>query len=62
MYVKEPEGYYGSINESMWGTYPSWESWTWPGYEGKSIEIEVITKFPAVRLYVNGSEYVMLLS
>ena len=57
MYVKEPEGYYGSINESMWGTYPSWESWTWPGYEGKSIEIEVITKFPAVRLYVNGSEY-----
>ena len=57
MYVKEPEGYYGSINESMWGTYPSWESWTWPGYEGKPIEIEVITKFPAVRLYVNGSEY-----
>ena len=57
MYVKEPEGYYGSINESMWGTYPSWESWTWPGYEGKTIEIEVITKFPAVRLYVNGSEY-----
>ena len=49
--------YYGSINESMWGTYPSWESWTWPGYEGKPIEIEVITKFPAVRLYVNGSEY-----
>lgn len=57
MYVKEPEGYYGSINESMWGTYPSWESWTWPGHEGKPIEIGVITKFPAVRLYVNGSEY-----
>ena len=34
----------------MW---PTWESWNWPGWEGKPIEVEVYTKAPEVKLYLN---------
>ncbi|HTG67447.1 MAG TPA: DUF4982 domain-containing protein, partial [Flavobacterium sp.] len=30
-----------------------WESWTWPGQEGKNLEVEVYSKYPKVRLYLN---------
>ena len=33
--------------------WPTWESWTWPGYEGKDIQVEVYSKYPKVRLYLN---------
>lgn len=54
MAVKEPDGYKGRIHETMWGTYPTVESWNWNGHEGKPIEIVVYSKFPAVRLYTDG--------
>ena len=31
-----------------------WESWTWPGWEGKSIDVEVYTKQPKVSLYLDN--------
>ncbi len=53
MAVKEPNGYKGIIKETMWSVWPTWESWTWPGWEGKSVDVEVYTKAPEVKLYLN---------
>ena len=51
--VKEPNGYHGDIKTTMWSVWPTWQSWTWPGWEGKPIEVEVYTKAPEVKLYLN---------
>ena len=51
--VKEPDGYRGKIHGTSWSVWPTWESWTWPGWEGKPIEVEVYTKAPEVKLYLN---------
>ena len=52
--VKEPNGYYGEIKTTMWSVWPTWTSWNWPGWEGKPIEVEVYTKAPEVKLYLNN--------
>ena len=51
--VKEPDGYLGKIHTTMWSVWPTYESWTWPGHEGKNIEVEVYTKDPQVKLFLN---------
>ncbi|MBR5729633.1 MAG: DUF4982 domain-containing protein [Prevotella sp.] len=51
--VKEPDGYRGKIHQTAWSVWPTWRSWNWPGWEGKPIEVEVYTKAPEVRLYLN---------
>jgi beta-galactosidase len=53
MAVKEPNGYNGEIKTTMWSVWPTWESWNWSGWEGKPIEVEVYTKEPEVKLYLN---------
>ena len=53
MAVKEPEGYRGKIHTTSWSVWPTWESWNWKGWEGKPIEVEVYTKAPEVKLYLN---------
>ena len=53
MAVREPNGYYGNIKETQWGTWPTSESWTWPGWEGKDITVEVYSRHSLVRLYQN---------
>ena len=53
--VKEPNGYYGTIRETQWSVCPTFESWTWPGHEGKPIEVEIYSRAPRVRLYMNDS-------
>ena len=53
MAVKEPDGYYGKIHQTAWSVWPTWESWNWPSWEGKPIEVEVYTKAPEVKLYLN---------
>ena len=53
MAVREPDGYYGKINTTMWSVWPTYESWTWPGHEGKNIDVEVYSHYPKVRLYLN---------
>ena len=52
--VKEPDGYRGNIHQTAWSVWPTWNSWNWPGWEGKPIEVEVYTKAPEVKLYLNG--------
>ena len=51
--VKEPNGYHGEIHTTMWRVWPTWESWTWTGWEGKPVEVEVYTRQPEVKLYLN---------
>jgi beta-galactosidase len=51
--VREPEPEALKIKETMWSVWPTWESWTWPGYKGKEIKVEVYSKYPKVRLYLN---------
>ena len=53
MAVKEPEGYHGEIKQTMWSVWPTYESWTWKGWEGKPVEVEVYTHQPKVKLYLN---------
>ena len=38
------------------GNWPTYESWNWPGYEGKPIEVEVYSHYPKVRLYLNDDK------
>ena len=51
--VKEPDNYYGKIKETRWSVWPTWESWNWPGHEGKEIQVEIYSRYPRVRLYLN---------
>ena len=53
MAVREPNPINGKIKETSWSVWPTWESWTWPGYEGKDIQVDVYSKYPKVRLYLN---------
>ena len=53
MAVKEPNPANGEIKLTLWSVWPTWESWTWPGHEGKDIQVEVYSKYPSVRLYLN---------
>ena len=51
--VREPNPASGKIKTTSWAVWPTWESWTWPGYEGKELEVEVYSKYPKVRLFLN---------
>jgi len=51
--VKEPNDYHGEIHTTMWSVWPTWESWTWLGWEGKPVVVEVYTRQPEVKLYLN---------
>ena len=53
MAVREPDGYHGKVKETIWGTWPTFECWNWPGHEGQSIDVEVYSVYPKVRLYLN---------
>lgn len=53
MAVREPNPDNGKISETLWSVWPTWESWTWPGYEGKDLQVEVYSKYPSVRLYLD---------
>ncbi len=53
--VKEPNGYKGTIRTGLWAVWPTWESWNWPGHEGKDIEVEVYSRYPLVRLYLDDT-------
>jgi beta-galactosidase len=54
MAVREPEPFPLEIKETWWSVWPTWESWTWPGFEGKTVQVEVYSKYPKVRLYLDN--------
>jgi beta-galactosidase len=53
MAVREPSPEPLEIKTTLWSVWPTWESWSWPGYEEKNIQVEVYSKYPSVRLYLN---------
>ncbi|QTE39849.1 glycoside hydrolase family 2 TIM barrel-domain containing protein [Mucilaginibacter gossypii] len=53
MAVREPKPEPLEIKETWWSVWPTWESWTWPGFEGRTLDVEVYSKYPKVRLYFN---------
>lgn len=55
MAVREPEGWNGNgkISTGLWAVWPTWESWNWQGWEGRDIEVEISSRYPKVRLYLN---------
>lgn len=53
MAVREPNPDNGEIKTTSWAVWPAWESWTWPGREGKTVQVEIYSRYPAVRLYLN---------
>lgn len=54
MAVREPAPEPLEIKQTWWSVYPTWESWTWTEYTGKNVEVEVYSKYPKVKLYLNG--------
>ncbi|WP_421879099.1 glycoside hydrolase family 2 TIM barrel-domain containing protein [Marinoscillum sp.] len=54
MAVREPNPEEGQISLTGWAVWPTWESWNWPEYEGKTVEVEVYSKYPKVQLYQSG--------
>jgi beta-galactosidase len=57
VYNPDPEAKFGEKYRSKWG-YPDVEpSWTWPGHEGKPVDVEVFSGCERVRLLVNGRDY-----
>ena len=53
--VREPEPKPLEIKETWWSVWPTWQSWNWPGFEGKTIQVEVYSKYPQVRLYLDNT-------
>jgi beta-galactosidase len=54
MAVREPAPEPLEIKETLWSVWPTWENWTWPGFEGKDIQVEVYSKYQKVKLYLNN--------
>jgi beta-galactosidase len=52
--VREPNPEPLEIKQTWWSVWPTWESWTWPGYEGMNMEVEVYSKYHKVRLYLDN--------
>ena len=49
--LPEPEG--KKISSIGWGVFPTLASRTWPGYEGKDLQVEVYSGADKVRLFLN---------
>jgi len=54
MAVREPAPTPIEIKETWWSVWPTWENWTWQGFEGKDIQVEIYSKYPKVQLYLNN--------
>lgn len=52
--VREPDGWKGRIATTLWSVWPTHEHWSFSGWEGKEITVEVYTRQPKVALYLNG--------
>jgi beta-galactosidase len=50
--LPEPEG--KKIIAIGWSVYPTLPNWTWPGMEGKDMQVEVYSGAERVRLFLNG--------
>ncbi len=51
--VRLPEPPGKKIIAMMWATYPTAASWSWPGQEGKEMQVEVYSGAEKVQLFLN---------
>ncbi len=56
LFVKNPLPTFEVPSHSKWDFPDIHSSWTWPGYEGKSMEVEVYSNCEKVTLSLNGLE------
>jgi beta-galactosidase len=54
--VLKPEHYGEKPNAGNWSWSDSESSWTWPGFEGKPVQLEVYSNADEVALLLNGKE------
>lgn len=52
--VEYPEHYHDRAFCTPWSVTDSLSSWTWPGYEGKPVKVEVYSESEEVELLLNG--------
>lgn len=52
--VERPDRYGIKVGKTPWMWKDNIASWTWPGYEGKPIVIDVVSDAEEVELFVNG--------
>ncbi|QOY89404.1 glycoside hydrolase family 2 TIM barrel-domain containing protein [Paludibaculum fermentans] len=50
--LPEPEGKKTVV--AGWAVFPTLPNWTWPGQEGKTLQVEVYSGAEKVRLFLNG--------
>jgi beta-galactosidase len=51
--VRLPEPERKKIIAVLWATYPTLPSWSWPGQEGKEMQVEVYSGAEKVQLFLN---------
>jgi len=54
MLVQTPDSLGRKQIISLWGWYDEIPCWTWPGFDGKKITVDVYTRCTSVRLELNG--------
>jgi beta-galactosidase len=54
MAVQQPVPAGSKFNLGDWALYPTFASWTWPGFEEKSVKVEVYSRGETVKLYQDG--------
>ena len=50
--VRQPAPEGKEVYVTRWGSFPIYESWTWPGREGKPLDVEIYSRSGQVRLYL----------
>ena len=52
--VRQPVPDGKRMSVTTWGVWPVYASWTWPGMEGKPLDVEIYSRAELVRLYLDG--------
>lgn len=55
--VQLPQHYGQKMNKTPWIDSDNLESWTWPGFEGKPVKVEVYSDADEVELFLNGESF-----
>ena len=50
--VRQPAPEGKVLYVTRWGAFPVYPSWTWPGMEGKPLDVEIYSRAELVRLYL----------
>jgi beta-galactosidase len=51
--VRQPVPDGKQMSVTTWGVWPVYASWTWPGIEGKPLDVEIYSRAELVRLYLD---------